>query len=103
MAAEIQWNLLPPLTVATESLVVSAVLEPAYDVAGDSFDYAVTGETAHLAIFDAMGHGLASALFASVAVAAYRNAPSMIFRGRTASSTRSCSCTPTARSSRQRC
>lgn len=74
VAAEIQWNVLPPLTVATESLVLSAVLEPAYNVAGDSFDYALNGETAHLAVFDAMGHGLASALFSSVAVGAYRNA-----------------------------
>lgn len=74
LAAEIQWGLLPPLTFATPEVAIAGVLEPAYEVAGDSFDYAVDRERAHLAIFDAMGHGLTSALLASVAVSAYRNA-----------------------------
>jgi len=41
---------------------------------GDSFDYAVNGSTADLAIFDSVGHGLPAAVLASVAVAAYRHA-----------------------------
>lgn len=73
LAAEIQWHLLPPLTCATEDVAISGALEPAHSVAGDSFDYAVNGTTVHVALFDAMGHGLDAALMASLAVAAYRN------------------------------
>jgi hypothetical protein len=74
VAAELQWKLLPPLVFATDGLVLAGVLEPAYDVGGDSFDYAVNGSVAHLAVFDAMGHGLGAAVAAAVAVSAYRNA-----------------------------
>jgi hypothetical protein len=74
LAAEIAWNLLPPLTFGTERLVISCVLAPAYDVGGDSFDYAVDATTARFAVFDAMGHGLQAGWLATVAVAAYRNA-----------------------------
>jgi serine phosphatase RsbU (regulator of sigma subunit) len=49
------------------------MLEPAYEVAGDVFDYAINGDTAHVAIFDAMGHSLRASLIAAVAVASYRN------------------------------
>ena len=74
VAAELQWRLLPPLVFATRGLVVAAALEPCYDVGGDTFDYAVNGSTAHLAVFDAMGHGLGAAGTAAVAVSAYRSA-----------------------------
>jgi serine phosphatase RsbU (regulator of sigma subunit) len=42
-------------------------------VGGDAFDYAFTETTAHLAIFDAVGHSLTSGVVAAVALAAYRN------------------------------
>ena len=74
VAAELQWRLMPPLVFATRGLVVAGVLEPCYDVGGDTFDYAVNGSTAHLAVFDAMGHGLTAAGTAAVAVSAYRTA-----------------------------
>ena len=74
LAAELAWRLLPPLTFGTERLVISGSLQPAYDVGGDAFDYAVDDGIAHVAIFDAMGHGLQAGLLASVALAAYRNA-----------------------------
>lgn len=74
LAAEMEWAFLPPLTFATERVVVSAVLEPAYRLGGDAFDYSLTGDTLHLAVFDGMGHDLASGLLASVAMAACRNA-----------------------------
>jgi hypothetical protein len=73
VAAELAWRLLPPLTFGTDRLVISGVVAPAYELGGDSFDYAVDGDTAHIAIFDAMGHGLAAGLLASVAMATYRN------------------------------
>ena len=74
LAAEIQWALLPPLTFACSDVIVAGAMEPAYSVAGDSIDYAVDPGCARLAVFDAMGHGLESALLASLTVAAYRNA-----------------------------
>jgi serine phosphatase RsbU (regulator of sigma subunit) len=73
LAAEIAWRLLPPLTFGTDRLIISAVLAPAYDVGGDSFDYAVDATTARFALFDAMGHGLDAGWLATVAIAAYRN------------------------------
>lgn len=74
VAAELQWTLLPPLVFATRGLVVAGILEPCYTAGGDTFDYAVNGSVAHLAVFDAMGHGLPAAGTAAVAVSAYRNA-----------------------------
>jgi len=72
--AELQWRLLPPLTFVSPRVAVAAALAPATEVAGDSFDYALNGETAHVAIIDAMGHGLEATLLSAVAVSALRNA-----------------------------
>lgn len=55
-------------------MAVAGLLEPAYDVAGDSIDYAVDPGVVHLAIFDGMGHGLRSAQLAILAVSTHRNA-----------------------------
>ena len=74
LAAEMQWSMLPPLTFACRQVTVAAALEPAYEVAGDSVDYAVDAGCARFAVFDGMGHGLESAQLAAVAIAAYRNA-----------------------------
>ncbi|MFF5175927.1 PP2C family protein-serine/threonine phosphatase [Micromonospora sp. NPDC000089] len=78
LAAEMLRAQLPPLTFSTGSLTISGVLEPSYDVGGDAFDYAVNGDTAHLALFDAVGHGsqggMRAVMLASLALAAYRNA-----------------------------
>jgi phosphoserine phosphatase RsbU/P len=74
LAAEIVWNLLPPLTFATRDVVISAILEPAYDVGGDAFDYAVNGDILHAAVFDAVGHGIDASALTSLAISAYRNA-----------------------------
>lgn len=74
VAAELEWNLMPPLSFADSDVVIAAAAEPAYDIGGDAFDYAVAGHTAHLAVFDAMGHDSSAGLTASVAVAAFRNA-----------------------------
>jgi serine/threonine protein phosphatase PrpC len=74
LAAEIQWSLLPPLTFANSSVTIAGGLEPAYEVAGDSLDYAVDAGVARFAVFDGMGHGILSAQLISLVVAAYRNA-----------------------------
>ncbi|MFS1302018.1 PP2C family protein-serine/threonine phosphatase [Streptosporangium longisporum] len=73
VAAEMQWTLMPPLTFANTEVVVSAALEPAYEVGGDAFDYAVGGDLLHLGIFDAMGHDVSAGLTANLALAACRN------------------------------
>ncbi|OZM80404.1 PP2C family protein-serine/threonine phosphatase [Pseudonocardia sp. MH-G8] len=74
VAGELLWQLLPPLTVGTDSLALAAVLEPAYDVSGDAFDYAVGATDAYFAIFDSSGHDLSAGLTTSVALAASRTA-----------------------------
>jgi len=74
LAAEIVWNLLPPLTFATADVMISAILEPAYDVGGDAFDYAINGNIMHTAVFDAVGHGIDASAMTSLAISAYRNA-----------------------------
>jgi hypothetical protein len=73
VAAEIQWSLLPPLSMAVPQVEVAGILEPAYDVAGDSFDYALNDDILHVAMIDAMGHGLDAATMATVAIGAYRH------------------------------
>lgn len=73
LAAELRWALLPPLTFASPEIDISGILEPAYEIAGDTFDYAVDGNVAHLAILDAMGHGLTASRIANLAVSSYRN------------------------------
>jgi serine phosphatase RsbU (regulator of sigma subunit) len=74
LAAEIVWDLLPPLTFASSGVMISAILEPAYDVGGDAFDYAVNGEILHAAVFDAVGHGIDASALTSLTISAYRNA-----------------------------
>src|SRR6476659_3706304 len=41
LPASMQWDLLPPLVLKTDRMVVAGLLEPAYDVGGDCFDYAL--------------------------------------------------------------
>ncbi len=73
LSAEVQWTLLPPLTCATDRVVISAALEPAYEVGGDAFDYGLSEPVVHLSIFDAMGHDLSAGVTATIAMGACRN------------------------------
>ena len=73
LAAELRWSMLPPLTFTNDRVALAGMLEPAYEIAGDAFDYAVNGDTAHLAIIDAMGHGLEASRMANLAVGSYRS------------------------------
>ena len=74
LAATMQWELMPPLAAGTSRATIAGVLEPAYDIAGDGFDYAVNGDDVDFAILDGMGHGVASSLLTALAVGAYRHA-----------------------------
>jgi serine phosphatase RsbU (regulator of sigma subunit) len=73
VAAEMQWDLLPPLTCATTSVSVSGILEPAYSIGGDSFDYAVNPRGVEFAVIDAVGHGISAVLLAVAAITSLRN------------------------------
>ena len=73
LGAELLAAVLPPATFATDGLVISAMVQPAYENGGDAFDYAVNDEAIHLAVFDAVGHGLHAARMSTFAVAVYRN------------------------------
>jgi hypothetical protein len=72
-SAELVWQQLPPLTAATDRFVLAGMLQPTHAIGGDVFDYALGEDTVAMAIFDAMGHGLAASLMASAALAGYRN------------------------------
>ncbi|MFC4495442.1 PP2C family protein-serine/threonine phosphatase [Streptomyces ovatisporus] len=74
LSAEVQWSLLPPLSMDTPQVAIAGILEPAYDVAGDSLDYALNDDILNMAVIDAMGHGLNASLLATLAVSAYRHA-----------------------------
>jgi phosphoserine phosphatase RsbU/P len=71
-AAELLWQLLPPLSFATDRFVLAAVLEPCYEVGGDAFDYTVDDGIARFAVYDGVGKGLPAAVTTAVALGASR-------------------------------
>jgi serine phosphatase RsbU (regulator of sigma subunit) len=73
LSAHMQWQTLPPLVMTTPDVALAGILEPSYDVGGDSFDYALNDHVLHLAVFDAMGHGLEAATMATIVLATYRH------------------------------
>lgn len=72
--SELLWQLLPPRTFATDQVVVTALLEPPDQVAGDAYDYSANATTLDLAIFDAVGHDMRACLTTTLAMTAIRNA-----------------------------
>jgi serine phosphatase RsbU (regulator of sigma subunit) len=75
LSAEIQQRLLPgPRTCEAGAFTLSAWLEPAAEIAGDTFDYSLARDVLHLSMTDAMGHGVAAALTASLCVGGLRGA-----------------------------
>ena len=75
LSAEIQQRLLPgPRTCEAGAFTLSAWLEPAAEIAGDTFDYSLARDMLHLSMTDAMGHGVAAALTASLCVGGLRGA-----------------------------
>ncbi|GAA4983543.1 PP2C family protein-serine/threonine phosphatase [Kitasatospora paranensis] len=73
LQSELLWAFVPPRTIGTRTVTSSALLEPAYDVAGDAFDHSLAGDLLHLTVVDAMGHDLASGGASAVALAACRS------------------------------
>jgi|tagenome__1003787_1003787.scaffolds.fasta_scaffold20963149_3 serine phosphatase RsbU (regulator of sigma subunit) len=73
LQGEMIWALLPPRAFATERVLLSAFLEPAYEAGGDGFDYSMLGDRLHVSVFDALGHNLAAGLLTSVCMASCRS------------------------------
>ncbi len=72
-AAEVQWELLPPLACSTADFALGGILEPAYEIGGDSFDYAFDASQVNFTIIDATGHGMSAVLMAAAAINSLRN------------------------------
>ncbi|GAA3396691.1 PP2C family protein-serine/threonine phosphatase [Cryptosporangium minutisporangium] len=74
LAAEIQRRLLPSaFTCEAAAFTLSAWLEPAASIGGDTFDYSLARDVLHMSVTDAMGHGVNSALLATLGVGSLRN------------------------------
>ena len=74
LAAEVQRRLLPSAyTVEGGHFTLAGWLEPAHKVGGDTFDYSVDREYLYASMTDAMGHGVAAALLATLVVGSLRN------------------------------
>jgi serine phosphatase RsbU (regulator of sigma subunit) len=75
LAAEIQHRLLPAsYTCEAGQFTLAGWLEPAGDVGGDTFDFALERDALHISMTDAMGHEVGAAVLATVLVGALRNA-----------------------------
>lgn len=75
LSAEVQHRLLPgPQTCEAGAFTLAGWLEPAADIAGDTFDFSLARDELHLSLTDAMGHGVAAALAATLGVGGLRNA-----------------------------
>ena len=74
LPASMQWDMLPPWTVRLPRAMAAGILEPAYDIAGDAFDYAVDNGIIHFAVIDGMGHGIGSTVLTGLAIGTYRHA-----------------------------
>lgn len=74
LSAEIQRRLLPAAyTCEAGSFTLAAWLEPAETIGGDTFDYSLGRDQLHLSVTDAVGHGVDSALTATLCVGSLRN------------------------------
>ncbi|NUR30136.1 MAG: serine/threonine-protein phosphatase [Catenulispora sp.] len=75
LSAEIQRRLLPSaFTCEAGAFILSGWLEPAASIGGDTFDYSLARDVLHFSVTDAMGHGVSSALTATLGVGSLRNA-----------------------------
>jgi serine phosphatase RsbU (regulator of sigma subunit) len=73
LAAELQRATLPPITLTTSRVMVTGILEPAYEVAGDSFDYALNADVLYVAIIDSVGHDIESSVISQLVNGSLRN------------------------------
>lgn len=74
LAAQVQHDLLPPQEKYTDRLSIVGRIDPAYDMGGDWYDYAMTDGGMFAAIADVSGKGLAAEHLASTTLGAVRKA-----------------------------
>ena len=75
LAAEIQHRLLPgAYTCEAGQFTLAGWLEPAGEVGGDTFDFALDRGMLHFSLTDAMGHEVGAAVLATLLVGGLRNA-----------------------------
>jgi len=73
IAAELQWDLLPGRTCASEEFSLAGQLEPAYTVSGDNFDWSLSRQYLTLSVSGGMGSGIQAALLTQLTVNSLRN------------------------------
>lgn len=73
LQAEMQRGSLPPSAIVTREVAVAGILLPAYEVAGDWFDYALNETELHVAIIDSVGHELESSMVSHLVSSCLRN------------------------------
>lgn len=73
LQAELQRSILPPVALVTPGVAVAGILLPAYEVAGDSFDFALNGGHLDVAVIDSVGHELHSSLISHIVQGSLRN------------------------------
>jgi serine phosphatase RsbU (regulator of sigma subunit) len=73
LEAELQRATLPPVALITPCVSVAGLLLPAYDVAGDSFDYALNRHDVEVSVIDSVGHELMSSLISHLVSGSLRN------------------------------
>ena len=75
LAAEIQHRLLPgAYTCEAGQFTIAGWLEPAGNVGGDTFDFALERGMLHFSMSDAMGHEVGAAVLATLLIGGLRNA-----------------------------
>ena len=74
VAAEMQWALLPATSHEDPRFALAGVLEPAYSVAGDAFDWAIKGDIVTVAVCDGAKRGVPTSLSTALCLSALRNA-----------------------------
>lgn len=73
LPASMQWDLLPPWAIRLPGAEAAGILEPAYDIGGDAYDYVADDGILHFTVIDGMGHGIGATQLANLAVGTYRH------------------------------
>lgn len=72
LAATIQYDMMPIPSYIGDQVEIGGWIEPAYDIAGDAWDYAINEHEVDFGIFDSVGHGLRACQLSMVALGSFR-------------------------------
>jgi serine phosphatase RsbU (regulator of sigma subunit) len=73
VAAEMQWALLPATAHIEDRYAIAGLLEPAYSIAGDAFDWVCEPDHLMVAVCDGNNRGVPAAMATTLAMTALRN------------------------------